>query len=490
MSNVKTKLKKNYLALVIAIAVLGVIVAALISLYSFADEIDSTNDNTQYTYHVTGKAIDPNDNLLFGATVKITAGYPHQSDYYGTVDSNGEFDINFSSESEFNWVGYLNIYYPDPEDISLWYYNNDSDYINVDKDYGTIKVPYSVVVYNQINGVMYYDEHELGTWYRDNQPMAASSNGGLPGYFFYHASYVVNGNAITFTADETSVQPAREEIFRFEASSGHTFYRLDVQQNRPLENVALQGGKIYVNAVVDNPGPVPPTPTLYAVTFGENINKVLANGLEIASGTEVEEGTSLQIIPAVAEEKVTKVYVNDSVCPTCLTTVNSDIDIDGQMFDSVKLSGKVVTWEEEQPDAFKAVSKLFIDKAYATGAGVEGAIVTFTDATDGWYASTVSDSNGEFELDVVQGNAGTLTVSKDGYEPYSKEIDGNDLEDDYIINPALKAINKNPENNNSSTSSTPQTGDTILYAIFIMAIVASSTILFRTTKQNSYKHIR
>lgn len=523
MNNVKTKLKKNYLALTILIAVLGVISAALFSVISFADinyekcddlsaksNINDNNDfcnnnqsNESYTYTQKGKLTLPTGKPMPNASVTVW----WQSDVYGRIipdyvktDMNGYFVSTFNSE--LTQIAFYGIQSSFTVGECEYYV---SDTVGHGDDYMTPSNPvheytgdktiarYLIKGDLKINNDSPFN-NEAGKWTYEYLLIGAEteiSPETMPINLDHkNGSYEINGgSSIVFHNAWFPFEDgwACELVLRAYANEGYYIKNIEIVDNQG--SVCPASGVLTKSNYIVNVNILPKT-QLHTITFGENISKVLANGVEITSGAEVEEGTSLQIIPAVVDNKVTKVYVNDSICPTCQTTVNSNIDIEGQLYDSVKLSGKVVTGEE-QVDAFKAVSKIFVDKAYAAESGIEGAVITFTDATDGWYTSTISDDNGEFELDVVQGNAGTLSVYKDGYDEYSKEINGNDLEDDYLINPVLKAVNidPNPENNNLSAAITAQTGDNALYAIFFMIIITSAFILFSLSKRNSYKQV-
>lgn len=491
MNNVKTKLKKNYLALAIAIAVLGVISATLLTTNSFAES--TSINNNEYTYHITGTVKDYKGNVVDNA--EVNAASQTQGVFSTYTDTSGNFDLECTTDqSSITIIGMSIRKAMSGYRLEWTYHDGDIRTFILDgnKNFGTITCWYVKEFQEYVNNIPMYRESEWtqGTILRDaeffDQENKNIINGGLYEIEYYEMSSSIIGSVITINVDKGigwgPHGPSIKKI-TFTAQPVSGYYTDSFYLGNDLE--VAGGAAVFA---IFKPG-TPPTPK-HVVTFNENISKVLTNGVEIASGTEVEEGANLQIIPAVAVEKVTKVYVNDSVCPACQTTVNSDIYIKGQMYDSVKLSGKVVT-EEEHPDAFKAVSKLFVGKYYGAGLGVESASVTFTDAIDGWYTSTVSDSNGEFELDVVRGNAGMLTVSKDGYETYTKEIDGVDLEDDYVINPILKSVNTNPENNISTNSAT-QTGDSIqlLAVLIIAAIVSSFVFLFRNNYKAKGKHIK
>ena len=99
MNNVKTKLNKNYLALAIAIAVLGVISIMLLTVSSFAE---TTNNNK---IHFTGKALDPNNVAVDSGRVYVqvyelvsdeSGEHFRVVDYDGITASTGEFNIEIS----------------------------------------------------------------------------------------------------------------------------------------------------------------------------------------------------------------------------------------------------------------------------------------------------------------------------------------------------------------------------------------------------------
>ena len=210
----------------------------------------------------------------------------------------------------------------------------------------------------------------------------------------------------------------------------------------------------------------------HTISFDQNISKVFANGVEITSGTEVDDGASIEIVPFEVTDKITKVYVNSALYQSRQIVANANLNISGTINDSVKISGVVTADDEPQNGNNQDLSLFLFEKAYADTVGVEGAVVSFVEADDGWTTSTSTNTDGSFNLSVVKGKAGTLTVQKEGYNLYTKEISALDLNEDVYVPPVLEASQPINNEGGNTSAATTQTGDYVLFAITAIVLLA------------------
>lgn len=345
--------------------------------------------------------------------------------------------------------------------------------ITGDKDLGNVTMYYESYLHYGINGSSQYSS-EYGTWETQGAFSCLYSEG----------SVTVNGNVATINYTNASGE-SKNVVWTFTAAA--PYYELSnitVEPRRAYTNDGSTDLKTsdywFVNANVTKVVPK------HVVTFDNTIQTVFANGHNLTSGEEVAEGSVLTITPVLpTDAKVTKIFVNDAVCTTGVYTLGtSDVSINAQSYDIATIKGTVTVDKVVNGQAKINLNSLFVDKAYAAEA-LEGATVTFTQNSDGWFTSDLTDAEGYFALNVVEHEAGVLTVSKEGYEPFTKEFSAEELEGEVEVAPVLTVASE-PENVNGSA----QTGDSMPYGIALVVLAVSAFAVHRTASRPKGAHVK
>ena len=215
----------------------------------------------------------------------------------------------------------------------------------------------------------------------------------------------------------------------------------------------------------------------HTISIGDNISSVkTADGTEITSGQEVVHGTTLYVTPETQAGHVSKIKVNGVINSTGVVVANSDLTINATVPEAVKISG-VVTADDAVTNGNKDFSEILVEKAYAAEVGVEGATVSFT-STDGWNTQTLTDAEGAYALDVQKGMGGVLTISKEGFNTFTKEFTDAELNEDVQVTSELVK------------ASSPQTGDITLYAFAVIALVLSGAVVLKMSRRPKGLHIK
>lgn len=501
MNNLRKKVMPKYLILSGLILALGVIISLFVYSNSFAEEnendsqstIEEVIDNTESfneksILHIYGKALDPNNNPIEGASVHN--GYD-QSPILAYTDSNGEFDI----ECEFDTSYYFNqLYIVKKSDNSprIEYRKQIGEHITENYDCGAIKCPYTLGVHLSTNQQHYREMSQFGTWYFNGRPLNDFNGGGEGFLYYYNTNYEINGTTITVNADATSCSDATSYTYSFVPNSGYELKKYNITSDfydpwpnmENVNGVSIFASSLYIDAVVDSF-----TPSVkHVVTFnGDGIEKVTADGAEIQTGTEVNDGAVIDVYAVETVGMITKIKMNGVFATR--QTANADIAIVGSQEASVNISGEVREYTEQQDDEglLKATSKL--------GDAIDQAYISFTQNSDGWTTSTYSDTDGNFSLDVVKGQAGTLTISKDGFETSNLSLSNEELSGD-VDNLEIELIKSpeptptpDPENPGMSetVNSSAQTGDMnyqTIVMVFAFFVICSSFLILSIKKSN------
>lgn len=223
----------------------------------------------------------------------------------------------------------------------------------------------------------------------------------------------------------------------------------------------------------------------HTVHYSGTIDKVTANGAEIAKDSDVEvtHGAVIIVFPTYTDDKVTKVTINGNYAYS--TVADKDLNIIGFQEDAVTISGRVTSDAVSQNGRGSLnLASLFVDTAYAAEVGVADALVQFTQE-DGWSTGDMTDAEGYFDLDVVKGAAGVLTISKEGYNTYTKEFTAEELSEDVEVAPVL-TVAAQPENVNGSA----QTGDNMPYGIVLAVLAVSAFAVYRTARRPKGAHVK
>lgn len=333
----------------------------------------------------------------------------------------------------------------------------------------------------EING-QYTQSNVYGSW---NIPLEAN-DGGLYTLTFNSCDVSVDENKVKFNyVDEKGA--TKEWVWTFTANPGYEFqnFTFNKEDSPVFDNasvVDLTTSLFWgINANVTKIVPK------HAVTFDSGtIESVFANGHNLTSGEEVEEGSILYITPKYpTDARVTKIFVNGAVCLTGVYTLGtSAVYIAADYYEIATISGTVTVDKIVNGQAKINLNKLLVDTAYAAEA-LEGATVTFTQNSDGWFTSDLTDAEGYFALNVVEHEAGVLTVSKEGYEPFTKEFSAEELEGEVEVTPVL-TVAVQPENVNGSA----QTGDNMPYGIALVVLAVSAFAVYRTARRPKGAHVK
>ena len=215
----------------------------------------------------------------------------------------------------------------------------------------------------------------------------------------------------------------------------------------------------------------------YTVTFDEKISQVTVKGQSISSGDKVEYGSTVFIsLAEVQAGKIAKITVNGDVIKYNYAIVEGDMSISANVVDKVTISG-IVKADDSVVNGNKDFSNILVEKAYAAEVGVEGATVSFT-STDGWNTQTLTNAEGAYALDVQKGMGGVLTISKEGFNTFTKEFTDAELNEDVQVTSELVK------------ATSPQTGDITLYAFAVIAFVLSGAVVLRMSRRPKGLHIK